>query len=45
MWARDVDGTGKNTDYVGSSHKIRILVKGLRFYSVKNGELLKKVEE
>lgn len=35
---------GKNAGYVGSCH-IRILVKGLGFYSVNNGEPLENIEQ
>lgn len=35
-------GWQRGEQYVVRSHKRRILVKGLRFYSVNNGESLKK---
>jgi len=38
-------GWKRGEQYVVRSHKRRILVKGLRFYSVNNGESLKKNEQ
>lgn len=44
IWDRVV-AWGKGAVYVCMSHIRRILVKGIRFYSVNNGKQLKKIKQ